>query len=387
MSASAHTPRPTSVEAGPLAALVVSGHLLTLEAGLYGIFLTEVAPMEVGDHVPPSVYLSLPPNVSDDIHIVTLPTGGWLKQPGDGALVRVTARRADLIVTIYRPDRPGAQPPKLQVQRLDGAVDATVSKPRPRLVEPPPPAQGATPEIVAHIQRRGDVPAHLGEWLGAVGSRLTIEGFAIKPADVRAEDIEYQAVLGRGWLSPWVEGGEFCGSRGLGLPLLGLRVRLKGAAAERCVCEYSASFVDGSRSGPHADGAACETEDLAALEAFQLSIRPRQPGASTAGPAGTVMVVGAASRPARRAPGAARTPAKGKADAAPATAARTTKKSKLAEAPTARAVTVAGAASRPARRAPGAARTPAKGKASAAAATTARTIQKSKPGTSKRPRR
>jgi hypothetical protein len=328
MSASAHTSRPASVEAGPLAALVVSGHLLTLEAGLYGVFLTEVAPMEAGDRVPPSVYLSLPPTVSDDIHIVTLPAGGWLKQPGDGALVRVAAGRADLIVTIYRPDRPGSQPPKLQVQRLDGATDATVSRPRPRLVEPPPAAQGATPEIVAHIQRRGDVPAQLGEWLGAAGSRLTIEGFAIKPADLRAEDIEYQGVLGRGWLSPWVEGGEFCGSRGLGLPLLGLRVRLKGAAAERCVCEYSASFVDGSRSGPHADGAPCETEDLAALEAFQFSIRPRQLGAPTAGQARTVAGVGAASRPVHRVPRVARPPAKGKTGAAAATGARPTKKGK-----------------------------------------------------------
>jgi Clostridial hydrophobic W len=293
-------------------------------------------------------------------------------------------------VTIYRPDRPGAQPPKLQVQRLDGAADATVSRPRPRLVEPLPVAPVTTPEIVAHIQRRGDVPAQLGEWLGAAGSRLTIEGFAIKPADLRAEDIEYQAVLGRGWLSPWVEGGEFCGSRGLGLPLLGLRVRLKGAAAERCVCEYSASFVDGSRSGPHADGAACETEDLAALEAFQLSIRPRQPGGATAGPAGTVVAAGAVAGPVRRAFGAARPAAKGKAGAAAATPARTTRKSKPAEAPKGRpagTVAATGAASRLDRRAPGAARPTAMGKTGAVAPAPARTTNKGKPGTSKRPRR
>ena len=386
MSASAHTSQLASVEAGPLAALVVSGHLLTLEAGLYGVFLTEVAPMEAEDRVPPSVCLSLPPNGGDDIHIATLPAGGWLKQPGDGALVRVTARRADLIVTIYRPDRPGAQPPKLQVQRLDGAADTAVSRPRPRLVEPPPAAQGATPEIVAHIQRRGDVPAQLGEWLGVAGSRLTIEGFAIKPAKLRAEDIEYQAVLGRGWLSPWVEGGEFCGSRGLGLPLLGLRVRLKGAAAESYVCEYSASFVDGSRSGPHADGAACETADLAALEAFQLSIRPRQLGEPMTEQAGAVTGEGAASRPARRAAGAARPTAQANAGTAAPLATRTTKNGKPAEAPTAGMVAATGAASRPVRRVPQAARLPMKGKAGVAAATTTRATKKAKPGTSKRPR-
>jgi hypothetical protein len=295
-------------------------------------------------------------------------------------MVRVAARRADLIVTIYRPDRPGSQPPKLQVQRLDRASDAMVNRPRPRLVEPPAAAQVTTPEVIAHIQRRGDVPAQLGEWIGVAGSQLTIEGFAIKPADLRPEDIEYQAVLGRGWLSPWVEGGEFCGSRGLGLPILGLRVRLKGVTAERFICEYSANFVGGFMSGPHADGAPCETEDLAALEAFQRRIHPRRPAESMAGKAGTVASV--ASRPARL---AARTALKGKAGSETPLKAHTTKKKKPAEPPTARKVgTRAGVASRPARLA---ARPAAKGKSSAAAPRTTRTTMKSKPGTTKRPRR
>jgi hypothetical protein len=306
MSASLRTPnRPASVEAGPLSALVVSGHLLTLEAGLYSIFVTEVTPLEAEDRVPPSVYLSLPPGAGTDASIMTLPEGGWLKQPGDGAMVRIAVQRADILVTIYRPDRPGSQPPKLHVQRLDGLADGAASRPRPRLVDAPTANQAAEPEVVAHIQRRGDVPARMGEWVGAVGSRLAVEGFGIKSADLRVEDIEYQAVLGRGWLSPWVEGGEFCGSRGLGLPILGLRARLRGEAAERFVCEYSASFVDGSKSGPHADGAPCETEDLAALEAFQVVLRPRQ--AERQGPRdieGSTVQKGAASGPARATPSA-----------------------------------------------------------------------------------
>ena len=51
------------------------------------------------------------------------------------------------------------------------------------------------------------------------------------------------------WLSPWVEGGKFCGSRGMALPLLGLSVRLKGTAAKAFECSYSATFVDGSAVG------------------------------------------------------------------------------------------------------------------------------------------
>ncbi len=55
---------------------------------------------------------------------------------------------------------------------------------------------------------------------------------------VAPQDLEYQAVLGRGWLSPWIEGGKFCGSRGMALPLLGLNVRLKGEAAKTHECTY-----------------------------------------------------------------------------------------------------------------------------------------------------
>ena len=91
----------------------------------------------------------------------------------------------------------------------------------------------------------------------------------------RREDIEYQAVLGRGWLSPWVEGGKFCGSRGMALPLLGMRIRLKGSAAASYDCSYAATFVDGTTIGPVAAGEACEAESLAGLEAFQVVLRRR----------------------------------------------------------------------------------------------------------------
>jgi hypothetical protein len=97
---------------------------------------------------------------------------------------------------------------------------------------------------------------------------------------VASQDLEYQAVLGRGWLSPWIEGGKFCGSRGMALPLLGLNVRLKGDAAKTHECTYFASFVDGSSVGPVPAGEACQADSLAALEAFQIVLRRR--GAATA---------------------------------------------------------------------------------------------------------
>ena len=96
-------------------------------------------------------------------------------------------------------------------------------------------------------------------------------------------------MLGRGWLSPWIEGGKFCGSRGMALPLLGLKIRLKGGAAKTHECSYAATFVDGSSVGPVPGGETCEAESLAALEAFQVTISPppRRRGGGTQLPRAT----------------------------------------------------------------------------------------------------
>jgi hypothetical protein len=151
--------------------------------------------------------------------------------------------------------------------------------------------------VVAHVQRTGDIGGKFGEWIGVRGSGLWMEGFGIAAHhDFEPEDIEYQGVLGRGWLSPWVTGGKFCGSRGMALPLLGLTVRLKGQAATAFDCTYSATFVDGSAVGPVPVGESCEAESLAALEALHVELKPRE--AKPSAPRTTKPRV--AAKPARR---------------------------------------------------------------------------------------
>ncbi len=138
-------------------------------------------------------------------------------------------------------------------------------------------------DFMGHVQRTGDVGGKFGDWIGVKGSRLWVEGFGLAPLDgIPASDLEYQAVLGRNWLSPWVEAGKYCGSRGMALPLLGIKLRLKGAAAKAYDCTYSATFVDGSEAGPVNAGETCEAESLAALEAFQIVLLPRAGSARTA---------------------------------------------------------------------------------------------------------
>ena len=281
--------------------LKVSGHLMTLDPGLYCIVQNPARAAEPGTGLP-GVRLSPPPGPlgrPEAVSIRTFRDDGWLHAGGDAALVRVSGVAAQVLVTIYQaPAADASTAPSLQVVRLlEPAGRAAAGA-----VAPAAPGVPAAPQLVdvlAHVQGQGDLGARLGNWLGERGSKRWIEGFAIAPAaGIPADDIEYQAVLGRGWLSPWVEGGQFCGSRGMALPILGLRVRLRNASADTHECTYAASFVDGSSVGPVPAGEACEAESLAPLEAFVVTIAPRAAAPADDTPANDTQA--AAPEPPRR---------------------------------------------------------------------------------------
>ena len=279
--------------------LRVSGHLMTLDAGLFCVFQVPGAPVSGDGSGLPGVRISLPPGAAsrpEAVRISSFRDDGWLT--GDSAaLVRIADGQAQILVTVYQsPLHAPELAPRLQVLRLN-AASSGIAPSREGLANPV--ETGGAVEVMAHIQRVGDVGAPLGTWLGKRGSNQWVEGFAVLPQAGAAEDVEYQAVLGRGWLSPWVEGGKFCGSRGMALPLLGFKVRLKGAAARDYACVYSATFVDGSAVGPVENGEACEAESLAALESLLFELRPLDGGTPQARPA-----------PARKAAVADRTPAR-----------------------------------------------------------------------------
>jgi hypothetical protein len=249
---------------------------MTLDTGLFCVFQVPGSAPANNRSGLPGVRVSLPPGPvgrPEAVSISTFRDDGWMNGSDSAALIRVSEGPAQILVTVYQaPSAPPETAPRLQVMRLGPGANG-------QAVAGAPTQAGlsvalADAEVVAHVQRTGDVPAKLGEWTGKRGSRLWIEGFSLAPRNgVKPADIEYQAVLGRGWMSPWIEGGKFCGSRGMALPLLGLKLRLKGSAAKTHECSYSATFVDGSSIGPVAAGETCEAESLAALESFQLVIR------------------------------------------------------------------------------------------------------------------
>ena len=126
--------------------------------------------------------------------------------------------------------------------------------------------------LLVHIEGVGDRSVPIGSWGGELGSGRTIEGFAVRLGPGSPEkDIEYQAALGLEWDTPWFPADEFCGSRGMMLPLLGVRLRTTGESSQRLVCRYWGSFVGLGERGPFEQGALCAC-DGATLEALRVEL-------------------------------------------------------------------------------------------------------------------
>jgi hypothetical protein len=128
---------------------------------------------------------------------------------------------------------------------------------------------------LVHLQGLGDLQAAAPQWVGRPGSGRQMEGFAILPSlDLAPEDIEYQAILGEDWSTPWVRGAEFCGSRNMGIALLGVRIRLVGPAAQLFECRYWGCFVNAGVIGPRTEGEVCDA-DRRVMEAMRVVITRR----------------------------------------------------------------------------------------------------------------
>ena len=251
-------------DAMTIAEVPLSAHSITLETGTYCVFVTAVS-VGIATRDLPALQISTAPG-SNSVALGTLPGDGWLRSVGDAVLIRVVNQKSRLLLTSYDEARvEGAKPPQIQVQRLDNG--------RPQDYTPAPTPSLETSDVLAHIRRHGDRAGSFGGWLGQVGDDSWLEGFEITPPEgLTPEELEYQVVLGRGWLSPWVPAGDFCGSRGMGLPILGFRVRLLGDAIGRWRLRYAARCVDGQELPEVGMGDHCEAAELVPLAALKISL-------------------------------------------------------------------------------------------------------------------
>jgi GT2 family glycosyltransferase len=243
----------------------------------------------------------------------------WLYEPRDHIVVKV--KEPSTLVLLTSVFAEGMKPLEIEVKRLDSPApvrQATASAPSepqspflgksgrglaaPVAAGPVPPlnipAEAVPLKITAHIQNRGDVDFSGPQWAGLVGQRLALESFTILPTeDIQPTMIEYKAVTATGIETPWITGGQPCGTRGLGVAIVGFAVRIKpqtGASAFNC--EYGAVLVSGTTIGPGRNGAPIRSTDTAnPIEGIWVSITERHDVSATAAEA---VVALAASEPA-----------------------------------------------------------------------------------------
>ncbi len=233
------------------------GTIIALEAGLYA-FTARIADEKGANLALPAVHVSLVAGHTRDVKVDFLgkhdPVDNWLTERGDVVVVRISGGSCSLSVRCVRAPGKVFAPIAVECRRLDDGA--------PQVQEAAPVAPNGiiAAQITAHIQNKGDVPFIVPGWVGYDDERLWIEALTINPLeDISPDDIEYKALTGSGFETPWISGGNMCGTRGSSNPLIAFAVRLRGAAAENYECRYHGRFMNGAVTGPFRDGAACRS--------------------------------------------------------------------------------------------------------------------------------
>jgi hypothetical protein len=300
--------------------LTATAEAITLNQGLYLFYVRTASPVRettgTENLTLPAVQIGLAPGVaSENVNFISGPQtrGTWLCEPGNMIVAKISGAPATLILTSIR--KAGGQPLAIDVDRLDGRT--AVGEPtRPAAEQPavlampaidhaatgqraqeasalpaPSPQADVRCEIVAHVQNQGDLSFVDAEWAGEVSQHLWIENFRIRPLNgVAPEDIEYKGLTINGYETPWIAGGEECGTRQMATPLIAFAVRMRsrnGTPTAAYDCEYSGHFQSGTVVGPVANGTPCRsTVPNDPLEGIRVRITARKP-VTTRSSAGT----------------------------------------------------------------------------------------------------
>jgi GT2 family glycosyltransferase len=270
-----------------------TSQVMRLPRGLYFFSVSTATPppSSAAAGIPlPAVHVCCGPGVAPgQVEITTGPDaqGTWLYQSGTMLVVKVAVDQAPMVLTSI--SVAGAVPLNINIERLDGrqaapldpaALAANLLAGNPGAGAGLPPAPPSLRlQVSAHVRSRGDMNFVDAAWAGRVASGLWIESFAVTPLEkITAQDIEYKGLTASGFESPWLSNGAPCGTRGLGVPLVGFSIRLKqGAGTEPYDCEYSGYFRSGITAGPYRNGTPCRsTVPNDPLEGIQIRVVERQ---------------------------------------------------------------------------------------------------------------
>jgi hypothetical protein len=174
----------------------------------------------------PAVARLIPPNAG--VALLDMPgrERGMLQRPGDCLVLRAD-RACDVVVGLRR----GAPNGSLDATfRLEPIVlsEETTAVVAETVAAPAPAEAPAALSFLAHVANRGDTAFAQEAWIGGPDSPAAVEGLQLV-AEGGYSPVELQVLVGSRpprW-SEWVGPGQFAGTRGHGLALVGLRLRLK----------------------------------------------------------------------------------------------------------------------------------------------------------------
>jgi hypothetical protein len=166
-----------------------------------------------------------------------------LWSPG-GCLIAKATRPAQLLVQVVPADRSG------------GSVDATIEF--LHLTSDPAGAQKVSSTLVpmnmasfrllGHVAGLGDVIVGADDWIAGPKAPARVEGVSIDWPDMpKTLGLRYSAKIGgqRPVTTAFVEAGQYVGTRGRALPLIGLTIELTGIKATK-YCIVSDAIFQGS---------------------------------------------------------------------------------------------------------------------------------------------
>jgi len=224
---------------------------ITLTNGLYKISASGAGLTQVQSAVPTPALMIAPVVRSEQV------SATFLGRTRDFALLTAEDGVTILHVHLSAVDfcifsvTEGAQEPlDLRIDTLamksESAPAAVAPEPEPAKA-PPAPSLDGVDHILMHLSGMGDARHTVENDLPAPEKPTGVEGFSLHfvSADIPEAALEYKALAINGAETPWVKNGGYCGSRGHGVPLIGLAMRTLSAELE---CEYRVRFASGALS-------------------------------------------------------------------------------------------------------------------------------------------
>ncbi len=192
-----------------------------------GLFLIKYESTD-DDRNPPVVKVSADQGSENSIEVILAPDAddAILWSPGAGLVVRAAgSARLSVIVMAAKPN--GSTAARVQVVTL--SQDPGGAKERKQTG----PLDLSNFRVLGHVAGRGDVIVDADNWIAGPFAPSRIEGFAIQWPDKKPDlTLRYAVTVGgpRPTMGPFVDVGNFTGTRGRALPVVGATLELAGSA-------------------------------------------------------------------------------------------------------------------------------------------------------------